>query len=171
MRLRELALLQVGHSRRIEAAFVLPGGGFAFCYACQTGFDQDRFLHAWIVAAHEVDHDAGRAVITAQDWLRAAAQATSRRTILLRGKGDSQERVALVEDADSWRRRLEGPVGRWLKTQSAERSWEFLPGWVVGYEPGSTEGRPLLALTAATRELAELVAGERAALDEPSAAD
>lgn len=170
MQLGELALFKVGHSRRMEAAFVLPGGGLAFCYACQTGFDQDRFRHAWIVAALEVDHDAGRAVITTQDWLRAAAHATSRRTLSL-GTGDSQDQVAIVEDADTWRRRLEGPIGRWLKTQSAERSWEFFPGWVVGYEPGSAEGRPLLALTAAARELAELVAGERAELDAPSTVD
>lgn len=171
MRLRELALLQVGHSRRIEAAFVLPGGGLAFCYMCQTGFDQDRFLHAWIVAALEVEHDAGRAVITAQDWLRAAAHSTSRRTLAIGGAWDSPERVALVEDAEGWRRRLDGPIGRWLKGQPLERSWEFLPGWVVGYEPGSAEGRPLLALTAATKELAGLLAAERIPLDAALTAD
>ena len=171
MRLRDLALLQIGHSRRLEAAFVLPGGGFAFCYACQTGFDQDRFLHAWIVTALEVEHDAARAVITAQDWLRAAAHATSRRTLPVNGVGAPGERIAIVEDAEGWRRRLKSTVGSWLKGQPSERSWELLPGWIVGYEPGSAEGQPLMALTAATKELAELLAGERSALDAAATAD
>ena len=171
MQLRELALLQIGHSRRMEAAFVLPDGGFAFCYVCQTGFDEDRLLHAWIVVAVEVKHDAGRAVITAQDWLRAAAQSSSRRTLSHRGTGDLTETVALVEDVETWRRRWEGPIGRWLKAQPAERSWEFLPGWIVGYEPGSAEGRPLLALSAATKELAAMAASDPVSLDAISTAD
>jgi hypothetical protein len=156
--LRELALLQIGHSRRMEAAFVLPGGGYAFCYLCQTGFEQDRFMHAWIVAAVECAPETTRAIITAQDWLRAGVHDPSRRTLPLNGTEAKSATVAIVEDADEWRRRLNGPLGRWLRTQPPERSWEFMPGWLAGYEPGSAEGRALLALTAAAKELSDLLA-------------
>ncbi len=164
-RLAGLMLLQVGHSRRIDAAFTLPRGGYAICYHCQTGFDQNRYLHAWIVAAIEVSFCPGRAVITSQDWLLAAARSPSRRQLPVGEITRSPTRMAIVEDADCWRARLEGEWGSWLSRQPKERNWEFLPGWVVGYEPGGPEGPPLLALVEATRELAGFVTAQRPSMD------
>lgn len=170
-RLAGLSLLQVGHSRRIDAAFILPRGGYAICYQCQTGFDQNRYLHAWLVAAIEAPNGPDRAVITAQDWLRAAASSPSRRTLPVGEIARLPKRWAIVDDAERWRVRLDGEWGTWLSRQPDDRNWEFLPGWVVGYEPGGPEGPPLLALAAATRELAGLVTARSASMDAVPAKD
>jgi len=189
-RLRGLTLMQVGHSRRIEAAFVTPKGDIAFCYHCQTGFEQNRYLHRWLVAAVRMPEGEGdqggspngRAVVTAQDWLAAASHSTTGRVLPVgpaldtataatrpgsqsdpraslatpsQGPAErSSGRIALVEDADAWRPRLDGEIGRWLQGQPATRNWEIVPGWVIGYEPGHAEGEALLSLSAATKELA-----------------
>ena len=160
------------------------GGGIAFCYRCQTGFDQERYVHVWLVAAVQIPQRADRAVITSQDWLQAAAYSTSCRVLPVDsvrtntaaaspsggasppGKRPAapgrpiDQMLAIVEDPEAWQPRLDGKLGGWLRTQPPDRSWELIPGWVVGYEPGSAEGPPLLTLATATQKLARLLANE-----------
>ena len=187
--LRSVALLQIGHSRRIPEAFRTDQPTCIFPYVFETGFEERRRSHHWLLAASETTHSLSRATITRYDWLIATASGPATRVITLdaptvgvSGSGNAGERsrvqadsnthnqnadvptdsppdlgiklVAIVEDEEAWRRRLVSDLARWFIDQPPSRSWEILPGLVVGYEPGRPEEKAMVELEAATRALA-----------------
>ena len=158
-RLGTASLMQVGHSRRIPEAFLSPGRAFLFSYVFETGFEHRRQSHRWMVVALEVEHGLSRATITTGSWLIAAATGASTQVLAVKSGLSSPRstgaRVAIVEDADTWARRLQGRPGDWLANQPAERTWEILPGFIVGYEPGRLQEDALARLAAAGKELAQ----------------
>jgi hypothetical protein len=160
-RLDGLALMQIGHSRRIARAFGASGRLFLFPYTCETGFEHRRQSHHWIVAACEVEHECSRATITAQDWLIAAASASCCRELPLSAPTANTEATAgrgyaaIVEDPEEWQSRCRNGLQAWFASQPPNRSWEIVPGFIVGYEPGSQQDASALAdLGEAVRGLA-----------------
>lgn len=161
-RLSHLALTQIGHSRRIAEPLFRRGQSLAFSYVCETGFEHRRQSHHWLVVVREAEHECSRATITALDWLVAAAWAPAYREIRLPlradGGGADGRLTAVVEDDEEWGRRLGGGLGEWLDRQPAERSWEIVPGLLVGYQAGRRGDEAILQLEAAADELATLLA-------------
>jgi hypothetical protein len=161
-RLGCLALMQVGHSRRIAESVGDAKRPYLFLYVCETGFEHRRQSHSWLVAAYEINHGCSRATVTAQDWLIAAAWASACRELPLAGADVALQTpvplVALVEDADEWNARLGNGLSRWFREQPAERSWEIIPGFVVGYQTGRYADETLAELGRAAEELTKLLA-------------
>jgi hypothetical protein len=162
-RLGTASLMRVGHSRRIPEAFLSPGRAYLFSYVFETGFEHRRQSHRWMVVALEGEHGLSRATITAADWLIAAATGTSTHALAVEPGMSSPRsagaRVAIVEDTEEWAPCLQGPPGEWLANQPAQRTWEILPGFIVGYEPGRLREDALAELAAAGKELAEAFEG------------
>jgi len=161
-RLRGLKLMQIGHSRRLLDAFRGAGPSHLFFYVCESGFENRRRLHYWMVAACEVDHGRGRAIMTAQRWLLEAATMPALRRMPLRNPGQAEAGaatiVAAVQDPEAWSGLLNRGLDGWLRAQGPDRNWEVLPGFVVGYQMGDHVGETVLDLARATAELAGQVA-------------
>ena len=161
-RLGDLALMQVGHSRRIAEKSGSERRPHLFVYVCETGFEHRRQSHSWQVAAYEIDHGSSRATVTAENWLIAAAWASACRELQVgrtnAGAAGSPPRVAIVEDAEEWDGRLRNGLTRWFQEQPAERSWEIVPGFVVGYQTGEGSAESMAELADAAGELAKLLA-------------
>ncbi len=168
VRLRDVLLVRIGHSRRFAAEMRLDDGLRLVSYSFETGFDAGRFSHSWRLVVAETSDDPGRAVVTRQPWLAAMAQGSMRREIRPaepETAAGEDALIAVVEDEDAWRARLEGELGRWFVQQPAERSWEILPGLIVGHEPleaapetgSESKSAPARSesLAAAARELRE----------------
>jgi hypothetical protein len=163
-RLGHLALMQVGHSHRIAETLGDSRRQHLFRYVCETGFEHRRQSHSWLVAAIEMNHACSRATITAQDWLIAAAEAPACRELTLAESGLGPEAevslVAVVEDAEEWSARLRGGLSAWFTGQPVDRSWEIVPGFVVGYQAGQMSDEALTELVRGVEELAKLLTGQ-----------
>lgn len=163
--LSDCALTQVGHSRRIPLALTAKGRLHFLSYVCETGFERRCQSHHWIVAAQATEHACGRATITSQDWLIAAAWAPTCHELPVRRSAPDASTAALppvgsgpiavVEDSEEWTARLDSPMRQWFLEQPADRSWEIIPGFIIGYEPGQPNEAGLVALGRATEALAE----------------
>jgi len=153
--------MQIGHSRRIAETIGDARRLHLLIYVCETGFEHRRQSHFWMVAAYEVDHGCTRATVTAQDWLRAAAWAPACRELRLTGIPAGEEQptplIAIVEDADEWDARFRNGLSRWFMEQPADRSWEVIPGLVVGYKAGRHADETLRELGTSVEELARLL--------------
>lgn len=157
-RLRGLTLFEVGHSRRVDGACRRDGPNYLLQYLCETGFEHRRQTHRWSVVVVEARQSAGAAVLTTEDWLAVTAELpgrlTLRRDAARRGE---PPRLIIVEDEAAWRRRLAGPFGQWLDSQPQDRTWEILPDYVVGYEPGAPRESAYVELAEAARKAAVLL--------------
>lgn len=171
-RLRALAIMQIGHSRVMPESFRMKDRTSVSPYVFETGFDERRRTHHWLVASSEVLHACSRAAITHYDWLLATAACPACRLLRLDGASPTPARAsdvaeslrsnaltAIVFDEEEWRRRLVGDLAGWLLDQPPTRCWEILPGLVVGYEPGRPDEKAIVELEAATRALARLLPG------------
>lgn len=145
--------MQVGHSHRVAGAFEAPGPTILFEYVCETGFESRRRTHRWMVAARESRHECSRATLNTEDWLCAAVASQADRRLLIPSPDGAKRRVAVVRDDTEWAARLDGDVGRWLGSQPSNRSWEVMPGYVVGYQPGPLNDAGLADLAEAGAEL------------------
>ncbi|MCG8406800.1 MAG: hypothetical protein MI923_16510 [Phycisphaerales bacterium] len=158
VRLCDVPLMQVGHSRRVGPTLRPHQGLWLFPYVFETGFEHRRDTHTWRFVICDVEHHCGRALITRQDWLIAAATSAATDKIHLTqaqsGPNPSPGSTALVEDYEEWLERLEGTLKNWLTQQPKERTWEFLPNTIVGYEPGEFHEDALVALADSATELA-----------------
>ncbi len=170
--LSDCALTQVGHSRRIPLALTAKGRLHLLSYVCETGFEKRCQIHRWIVAAQTTEHVFGRATITSQDWLIAAATAPTCHELPVRTLPPSSEcpaspsqagsgPIAIVEDSEEWVARLDARLRQWCLDQPADRSWEIVPGLIIGYEPGQLNEAKLAELGNATEALAELLESGR----------
>ena len=65
-----------------------------------------------------------------------------------------QPLLAIVENEEEWRGLFSGDLASWLTRQPANRSWEILPGCIIGYEPGSSEEEAFAELESALEQLA-----------------
>lgn len=151
--MRDMTLTRIGHSRRIESVFQQPGPVFLFYYRCETGFEHRRNSHRWMAIAATIDARISRATISREDWLLAAARLPGMTRIAPGADADTTSPSAVVEDPEQWRTILSGPAGAWLGNQPEARSWEFLPGMIVGYEGASPGDAAIDALSQAMNEL------------------
>lgn len=163
-RLRGLTLFEVGHSRRIEGNFKDGAGLQMIQYVCETGFEQRRRTHRWVVAVTEASGREGAAVISREDWLLAAAELPGRRRISIeQGNSAKGALYAIIEDSDEWTGRLSKGMADWLKQQPTTRSWEVQPGYVVAYDPGPMDDDKYDGLPASVNRFAELMSHCRSA--------
>lgn len=161
-RLAGIGPFRIGHDRRLSAVYRTRHGVWLFPYACDTGFEHRRGHHVWRLAVYEIAHPYGHAIVTCEDWLIAMLTTPVSHEIEI-ADGETVERnpngpVALVEDREAWWSRLHGDLGAWFNAQPAMRSWQTLPGLVVGFEPGPFLENDMDSLADATRELADRLA-------------
>jgi len=161
-RLAGVGPFRMGHDRRLSAVYRTRQGVWLFPYTCDTGFEHRRGRHAWRLAVCEIAHPYGHATITHEDWLIAMLSTNVSYEIEM-AYGESAKRdpngpVALVEDREAWRDRLHGDLAAWFSAQNATRSWQTLPGLIVGFEPGPFLENEMDSLAEATRELADRLA-------------
>jgi hypothetical protein len=152
-----MALTQLGHSRRVREAFRHGDQTLLIDYVFETGFEERRRSHHWMMVAIEGEHRSSRAAITRYDWLAitAGGRATRRLTIASPTQSDASDGslIVTVDDANEWEQRLP-KLRAWLLAQPPTRSWEVLPGRVIGYEPGGFDEQRLGELESACRDLA-----------------
>jgi hypothetical protein len=157
-RLQGIALMRIGHSRRMVGPMHRDRELCLFPYVCESGFEHRRQTHHWIVAVCQAEHGCAGAVITAQDWLMAAAWYPTHRELPIskpdQSEAGCQSRVAIVDDPDEWNVRLQGGLRAWFAAQPLERSWDIIPGYVVGYQPGRAQDEIAAELAQSARELA-----------------
>ena len=162
-RLRGTALMQIGHSRHMEAAFRTPEGNWLFAYVYETGFEYRRATHSWRMAVREIGPQLGRATFTRQQWLIDAATTPTSHEITLCGEAENagapERRTAVVEDRDAWVERLDADLKAWLQEQPEGRSWEIIAGMIVGYEAGGIREAEMTALSESACRLAALLEG------------
>lgn len=155
--LRDVSLLRIGHSRRLGTAFRTRRGFHVLSYTCETGFEHRRETHQWRVAAREIEHGCGRAAVTAEAWLLATTASPVAHRIPLDGGGERSPSngtlTAVAENFEEWSGRLSGDLGAWFLSQPADRSWEILPGLIVGYEPGPFDDKAMEALATDAAQL------------------
>ena len=168
-RLRGLTLFEVGHSRRVDGAYRKDGPQYLLQYLCETGFEHRRQTHRWSVVVAEARHSADTAVLTTEDWLAVTAELPGRSIICREPtrQGDPV-RLIIVEDEEAWRKRLKGPFGRWLDAQPLDRTWEILPDYVVGYEPGAPRDTAFVELAEAAGKAAGMLTTSEQADPVPS---
>lgn len=151
--MRGLTLFELGHSRRVDGVFQSGRELQLFQYICETGFENRRRTHRWVVAALSLPHTSGVAVISREDWLLAASSLPGRRRLPLHPHDQGGSSLCtIVDDADTWQGRLSGELGRWLAKQPIGRSWEVLPGFAVVYDPGVMSEAKLSGLADSVRE-------------------
>ena len=159
-RLRGTALMQIGHSRHMEAAFRTPEGNWLFAYVYETGFEYRRATHSWRMVVREIG-PLGRATFTTQDWLIDAATTPTSHEIALCGEPENpsapERRTVVVEDRDAWAKRLVPGLKAWLQEQPESRSWEITAGLIVGYEPGGIREAEMASLSQSVCRLAALL--------------
>lgn len=157
-RLAGLTLFEVGHSRRIEWAYRREGPIYLLQYLCETGFEHRRKTHRWSVIVAPLRHSLGTAVITAEDWLAATAELPARKTISgIWGRSTNTNGLVIVEDEEAWRALLDRKLGQWLNRQPPSRSWEVLPEYVVGYDPGSPGESAMMDLASEAQALCSML--------------
>lgn len=149
-----LPLLRIGHSRRITRAFEDSGPTHLCEYTFETGLENRRRRHSWLIVGRRCDHRLSAATFTSIGWIRDAAWSLAIRELPIPGTESGSERVALVRDERGWSDRLRGGLDRWMASQPAARSWDVREGIVVGYEPGKLRDDALTSLAAASAELA-----------------
>lgn len=161
--LRNVALFRVGHSRRIGHVLEAGEGVSLVPLVFDTGFGHRRNTHSLRVVVCACDHGAARATFTRQSWLAAAVRGpTAVELPLPRDDGEpASGLVVVVQDVEAWQSCLDGGLGRWMRRQPAERSWEVLPGLIVGHEPGGFTAGGLTSLAAAAIELRSWLPGGR----------
>lgn len=160
-RLRGTALMQIGHSRHMEAAFRTPEGNWLFAYVYETGFEYRRATHSWRMAVREVGPQPGRATFTRQQWLIDAATTPTSHEIALCDEAENPSapgrRTAVVEDREAWVKRLTPDLKAWLQEQPEGRSWEITSGLIVGYEAGGIRQEEMATLSESVCRLAVLL--------------
>lgn len=157
-RLSGLTLFQVGHSRRIEGLMQGPDRSWVFSYVCQTGFEHRRVSHIWLVVVLEIDSLLSPVMITSQDWLISMARLSPRREVSLSSGGaQPTDWRVFLEDPEEWSPQCLGELQAMLTRQSPDRTWEILPGFVVGYEPGRFDEDVFLTLPPTVHELGAMV--------------
>ena len=154
-RLDFLQLLRIGHSRRVTRAFKAAGPTYLCEYTFETGVENRRRQHSWLIVSRQCDHDITAATFTSLGWLRDAARPSAIRVLPIPGSENETERVALVRDEREWADRLGAGLGRWMARQPAGRNWDVREGFVVGYEPGKLRDDALTSLVADSAELAD----------------
>lgn len=154
-----LNLTQVGHSRRIDDDIIRTDRILLFGYICETGLEHERRSHRWRVAMCNLEHGCSRATFTSQEWLLAASQRPALSRVTINGDRGDHRLVALVEDADEWRRRLDSGLGDWLTRCAADCNWEILPGMVVAYESGRFERAAQVKLRDSLEEMCARLGG------------
>jgi hypothetical protein len=162
-RLRDVALMQIGHSRRIVGAYRTAGRTVAFLYVFETGFEHRRQAHHWLVAVHEARHGVGRTTLTREEWVTTAVRGPACHVLPLSNAPTPSalngQPVAIVEDPQQWQDTSQGGPAAWFVSQPAQRTWEILPDRVVGYQPGLIQEDKLVELTAAAVELTRQLRG------------
>ncbi len=148
--LRDVSLRRIGHTRRLGTAFRTEQGFCVMPYVCETGFEHRRETHRWRLIVQEIEHPCGRAAVTGKDWLLATTASPVAHRIPLGATAESSASIgtltAVAEDFEEWDARLRGKLEAWFLSQPADRSWEILPGLIVGYEPGPLEAEAMEAL-------------------------
>lgn len=160
-RLRGTALMQIGHSRHIEAAFHTPAGNWLFAYVYETGFEYRRATHSWRMVVREIEPQLERATFTTQEWLVDTVTTPTSYEIAVCGEAEDpsapQRRTVVVEDRDAWAKRLGPDLKAWLQRQPEGRSWEITAGLIVGYEAGGIREAEMEALSQSACRLAALL--------------
>jgi hypothetical protein len=161
MKLAGSVLLQIGHSRRFSAIAGDPQGVRLFEYACETGFEHEREQHHWVGVVVPVEHDKPRATFTREDWAIALAVRPGFEQIVLgdsvAAASDKNMRIALVEDAELWRVALASELGKRLTAEASARTWEVIPGALVGFEAAPRDESSVTELASAGKEIARLL--------------
>ncbi len=163
-RLSNITLLQLGYDRRVEAAFSADGPLFLLAYQCRTGFEDRRRMHRWVIAVVQVEHALGRAAFTTEVWLADAAKMLTLRPLrpTSRGLGDAagatNGRMILVEDPGCWTDVYGRKLLGWLEKEPSRRTWELVPGYLIGYEPGRLGDDSFGDLPARARQFAAMLA-------------
>lgn len=151
--MRGMTLFEVGHSRRVESVFQSGRDLQLFQHICETGFENRRRTHRWVVAVLRLPHSSGVAVISREDWLLAAASLPGRKRLPLKaGEQGANPLFAIVDDPESWQACLTGELGQWLAEQPIGRCWEVLPGFAVVYDPGAVDEAKLSGLADSVRK-------------------
>lgn len=153
-----VALMQLGHSRRLGPMFQAADNLWLFSYIFETGFEHRRDTHTWRLVVCEIEHGYGRATVTRQDWLIAAGSSPGTHNISLNHQPGHERPPglqAVVEDPEAWSEHYSDELRQWFGSQPEERSWEFLPGLIVGYEPGGLQETELVSLEDSARKLAD----------------
>ncbi len=160
-RLLDTALMQIGHSRHMEAAFSAPDGNWLFAYVYETGFEYRRATHSWRVVGREMGPPLGRATFSRRQWLIDAVTTPTSHEFVVCGEPEIQNapqpQTAVVEDRDAWSNRLGHELVAWLQGQPEGRSWEITAGLIVGYEPGGIRETEMAALSQSACRLAALL--------------
>ncbi len=156
-RLGFLQLLRIGHSRRVTRAFKAAGPTYLCEYTFETGVENRRRRHSWLIVSRQCDHDFTAATFTSLGWLRDAARPSVIRVLPIPDSESETGRVALVRDEQEWSDRLGAGLGRWMAKQPAARNWDVRGGFVVGYEPGKLGDDALTSLAADSAALADLL--------------
>jgi len=125
--LRDVSLMQIGHSRRLGTAFRTQQGFCVLPYVCETGFEHRRETHRWRVIVREIEHGCGRAAVTGEDWLLATTASPVAHRIALGGSAEPSasngKLTAVAEDLEEWNARLSGELEAWFLSQPTTRSW------------------------------------------------
>ncbi len=160
--LRNVAVFRMGHSRRIGHVLETGDGVSLVPLVFDTGFGARRSTHSLRLAVCDSSRSVTRATLTRQDWLVAAvAGPTAVQLVPFDENGSGAARfTAVIHDEDAWRTRLAGRLSQWLRNQPPERSWEILPGMIVGHEPGGFSEGGLTMLADAASELRGLLNGD-----------
>jgi hypothetical protein len=167
--LRRLALTEIGHSRRVEAAFRSGDGALVLNYVCETGFERLRHSHRFIVAACQLDSPVGRMIVTREDWLLASARRPDLRMVSIGDRSDESLHfggvlMAAAANPPELQRRLGSGLASWLRLQRDEQSWEAVGEYVFGYQAATKRAEAPQEMVRAVRELAALLsAGNRQA--------
>lgn len=156
-----LALMRVGHSRRIGALFEPRVGVLAFSYSYETGTEIERMSHSWRVVLCDIACPLRWSILTDQDWLIAAARVHRMRPVDMAAFSEPDAirspHAFLTDDPDDWRDHMTPRLAAFLTQQSRERNWEIAPGLVAAFEPGAFLETEMAAMVDQTTRLAQLL--------------
>jgi len=158
-RLAGLALMQIGHSRRVLTVVHDPNGVQLFEYVFETGLEHDRETHRWMVVVVPLMTTCTRATISDERWVLAAASHPAFRRIAVgsapvNGNG---ARMAVVDDEEAWHATLSRQMGNRLTSEPKGRSWEVLPDLLVGYQASPVADKIVGDLVSAAKEISKMV--------------
>ncbi len=156
-----LALMGVGHSRRIGALFAPCPGVLAFSYSYESGTEIERMSHSWRVVLCDVSASLRWAILTDQDWLIAAARVKRMHAVDLAPFAEPDAIISphafMTDDPDTWREKMTPRLAAFLTQQSRERTWEIAPGLVAAFEPGEFLETEMAAMVDQTTRFAQLL--------------
>lgn len=166
-----MALMRVGHSRRIGALFEPRPGILAFSYTYETGTELERMSHSWRVVLCDVACPLRWSILTDQDWLIAAARVRHMYPVDLAQFAEPDAirspHAFLSDDPDAWRTHMTPRLAAFLTQQARERNWEIAPGLVAAFEPGAFLETEMAAMVDQTTRLAQLLLTAFGATDAP----